>query len=129
MSTVTKGVKTLGIIFIILGIWGFFQNPILGLFLVDPMHNIVHLISGVLALVFAAQGEAPAKQFSKVFGVIYGLLAIAGFFKVGVYTLGFMMANDADDWLHLVLAVAFLYFGFSRVYGTHRPMRQAPARS
>jgi hypothetical protein len=129
MSTVSKGVMTLGIIFIIIGIWGFFQNPILGLFLVGPAHNWVHLLSGLLAVFFAWSGEVPAKQFSKVFGVIYGLLAIYGFFVSGDLYFGFMRANNADDWLHLLLAIAFLYLGFSRVYGIQRRgMREAPAR-
>lgn len=129
MSSVSKGVKALGIILIIIGIWGFFQNPILGLFLVDPMHNVFHLLTGILAIVFAARGEAPAKQYSKVIGVVYGLLTIAGFFMSGIYELGFMRMNDADDWLHLFFGVAFLYYGYSRVYGARRHgMREAPVR-
>ncbi|MBI3804076.1 MAG: DUF4383 domain-containing protein [Nitrospirae bacterium] len=128
MSTLSKSVLTLGIIFVIIGIWGFFQNPILGLFLVNTPHNWIHLISGILAIVFASSGEVQARQFSKVFGVIYGLLALVGFFMPRIHSLGFMVMNRADDWLHLILAAAFLYFGFSRVYGTHRPMHGAPAR-
>ncbi len=130
MSSVSRSVKALGIILVIIGIWGFFQNPILGLFLVDPMHNVFHLLTGILAIVFAARGEAPAKQYSKVIGVVYALITIAGFFMSGVYELGFMRMNDTDDWLHLFLTAAFLYLGYSRVYGARRArMREAPARS
>lgn len=129
MSTVSKGVMTLGVIFIIIGIWGFFQNPILGLFLINPMHNWVHLISGIFAVIFASTGEYQARQFAKVFGVIYGLLAIAGFFIADEYYFGFLRTNTADDWLHLFLAAAFLYLGYSRVYGVHRRgMGEAPVR-
>lgn len=127
MSTVSRGVMTLGIIFIIVGVWGFFQNPILGLFMVSPMHNWVHLVSGLLAVIFASRGEAPAKGFSKVFGVVYGLIAIAGFFFMTDPHFGPLRANRADDWLHLVLAAAFLYLGYSRVYGARR-LHEAPAR-
>ncbi len=128
MSTVSKWVMTLGIIFIIVGIWGFIQNPILGIFLVGVSHNWVHLITGILAVIFASQGEVSAKQFSKVFGVLYGLLTIYGFFVPGDIYFGFLRANNADDWLHLVFAVIFLYLGFSHVYGVHRPMQEAHAR-
>lgn len=129
MEKISKGVMTLGIIFVILGIWGFFQNPILGLFLVGPVHNWVHLISGILAVIFASRGEVPAKQFAKVFGVIYGFLAITGFFITDPLYFGFLRANNADDWLHLFLAAAFLYLGYSRAYGVHRRgMREAPVR-
>lgn len=129
MKVVSRGVMALGIIFIIIGIWGFFQNPVLGLFMVSPMHNWVHLISGILAVIFASRGEVPAKNFSKVFGIVYGLLAISGFFMPDPH-FGALRVNRADDWLHLFLAAAFLYFGYSRVYGARRArMREAPARS
>lgn len=74
-----RTLSTVGVIFLALGIWGFFQNPILGLFAVDAAHNVVHLLSGVLALAFAASTEARAIGFAKVFGWIYGILAILGF--------------------------------------------------
>lgn len=128
-DTVSKGVMTLGIIFIIVGIWGFIQNPILGLFLVNTSHNWVHLISGVLAVAFASSGELRAKQFAKVFGVIYGLLAVVGFFMPRMHSLGPVIMNRADDFLHLFLAAVFLYLGYSRAYGARRDrMREAPAR-
>lgn len=86
-DTVSKGVMTLGIIFIVIGIWGFIQNPILGLFLVNTSHNWVHLISGILAVAFAYSGELRAKQFAKVFGVIYGLIAIFGLFMPRLHSM------------------------------------------
>lgn len=128
-DTVSKGVMTLGIIFIVIGIWGFIQNPILGLFLVNTSHNWVHLISGILAIAFAAGGALRAKQFAKVFGVLYGLLAVVGFFMPRLHALGPVAMNRADDFLHLFFAVVFLYLGYSRVYGARRTgMREAPAR-
>jgi len=128
MKFASRGVTALGIIFIIIGIWGFFQNPILGLFMVSPMHNSVHLLSGILAVIFASRGEAPAKNFSKVFGIVYGLLAVSGFFMPDPH-FGPLRANRADDWLHLFLATAFLYLGYSRAYGVRRRgLHEAPAR-
>jgi uncharacterized membrane protein HdeD (DUF308 family) len=126
MSSVAKGVMTLGIIFIILGIWGFFNDPILGIFDVDPMHNVVHLVSGILAVTFASLDDDRTKQFAKIFGYLYGLVAIIGFVRPGHTLLG-MAINNADNFLHLFLAVAFLYFGYSHARGME-PMRHAEAR-
>ena len=101
----------LGAVFILVGIIGFFNNPVLGIFQVDAMHNVIHLVSGILAIIFAASGESAAKSFSKVFGVIYALVAILGL-AFGGNILGLMTVNMADNILHIVLALVFLYVGF-----------------
>ena len=100
----------LGIVFILLGIWGFFTDMILGIFLVDTMHNLVHLIVGILALVFAGN-VARGTMYARILGVIYALITIIGFFSDSI--LGLFMVNMADTWLHLVFALILLYVGFA----------------
>lgn len=112
----TKVVKILGWVFILIGILGFVpgitsDGLLLGIFEVDAIHNIVHLLSGILAVLFAKKGEAGAKTFAKVFGIVYGLVAILGFFQDDV--LGLIPVNGADNILHVILAVVFLYVGFA----------------
>ncbi|HEY4505929.1 MAG TPA: DUF4383 domain-containing protein [Candidatus Paceibacterota bacterium] len=103
----------LGIVLIIIAIWGFASNMVLGVFEVGMWHNLVHLITGILALIFAFRGEASGRAFLKVIGIIYLLVAIIGFFTPdGSSILGFIEANNAGDWLHLVLAIIFLWGGF-----------------
>lgn len=125
MSSMAKGVMTLGVIFIILGLWGFFQNPVLGMFAVDGVHNLVHLVSGILAITFATLDDHRTKQFAKVFGYVYGLIAVAGFVTRRPDLFG-MTINNGDNFLHLFLAAAFLYYGYSHARGME-PMRHAPA--
>lgn len=100
----------LGIVFILIGIWGFFTDMILGIFMVDMMHNLVHLLSGILALVFAGHATRGV-MFARILGIIYALVAIIGFFSDSI--LGLFMVNMADTWLHLVLAIVLLYVGFA----------------
>lgn len=108
-STVT----VLGIVFLVIGILGFFNYPfLLGVFEVDTMHNIVHLLSGVAALAAVGMGVSATRTYAKVFGVVYGLVAALGFLMPGDMILGLFGSNMADDVLHLVLAVVFLYVGF-----------------
>jgi len=123
MSSMAKGVMTLGVIFIIIGIWGFFQNPVFGIFAVDGAHNLVHLVSGILAVSFASLDDDRTKQFAKVFGYLYGLIMLAGFVTRRPELFG-MTINNADNFLHLFFAVVFLYLGYSHARGME-PMRHA----
>lgn len=119
---ITKTVKLLGAVFILIGILGFVSaltpnGLLLNIFAVDTVHNIVHLLSGILALAFAARGTHMAQMFSKVFGIVYGLVAIIGLTSPTI--LGLFVVNGADNVLHIVLAVVFLVLGFMNPKNQH----------
>lgn len=105
-----------GIVFIVIGILGFIPSLVpggllLGVFSVDAMHNIVHLVSGVLAILAAWGSVRYARLYFKVFGIVYALVTVIGFIQ-GDTILGLMMINTADNFLHLVTAVVALWAGF-----------------
>jgi hypothetical protein len=104
----------LGVVFIIIGILGFFNNPILGIFEVDTMHNVVHLASGILALIFASRGENQARTYALVLGIVYALVTVIGFISSTGSILGLFTVNTSDNWLHLVLAIVFLALGLKK---------------
>ncbi len=99
-----------GIVFLLLGIIGFFSNPILGVFATDTVLNIVYLLTGIFAIGFAWPSEASAKGFDKAVGVIYALIAIFGIFTPGPTVLGIMASNAADIWLQAIASIVLLYF-------------------
>jgi len=71
--------KIMGVVFILVGIVGFLAPGLLGMHL-SLTHNLVHLISGALALYFGFAGSlSGARLFCIVFGVVYLLLGVAGF--------------------------------------------------
>jgi hypothetical protein len=108
----TKTIVTiLGVVFVLIGLLGFVNNPILGIFEVDTLHNIIHLVSGVLALYAVNKGHEATILFAKVFGVVYAVVAILGLF-MGSPILGLVHANMADHVLHVALAAIFLFLGF-----------------
>jgi hypothetical protein len=109
-------VMILGVVFVIIGLLGFFMDsPLLGLFEVDTVHNVVHLLSGVIAIAAAAMGESAAKTYAKVFGLVYALVTVLGFVMgTDEKLLGLMVINANDNYLHLLLAVILLYLGFSK---------------
>ncbi|MES3031497.1 MAG: DUF4383 domain-containing protein [Patescibacteria group bacterium] len=109
-----KSALVFGIIFILVGILGFFENPIVGmdsLFVTDVIHNLVHLIIGIILLVISLKSPAKSAVALKIFGIIYLVLAIIGFFS-GSTLLGLVAINSADNWLHLVLGIVITALGF-----------------
>jgi hypothetical protein len=108
-------VMVVGVVFVLIGVLGFFNNPILGIFEVDTVHNLVHLVSGAVALFMASAGEMGAKKFAKVFGLVYLLVAVLGFVMADDgMLLGLMAINGADNYLHVALALVFLWVGFGK---------------
>jgi hypothetical protein len=112
-----------GIVFVIVGLLGFVPgNGIVGaedaIFLTDTVHNIVHLLVGIVLLV-AAKSQAASSMWLKIFGVVYLILFINGLISPEKL-LGFVAQNSNDTWLHLVLGVVLLAVGF--LGGKTQPM-------
>ncbi|MFC7372820.1 DUF4383 domain-containing protein [Fictibacillus iocasae] len=103
-------VRGLAIIFLALGVIGF-VFPMEEIFHLTPVHNIVHLASGIVGLLMSGS-ESKAILFSKIFGVVYLLVAILGLFTHEFIGIIFLLA---DNILHFIIAFASLYFGF--IYG------------
>lgn len=110
-----------GIVFILIGVLGFIpgitteEGLLLGIFEVSPLHNVIHLVSGLAALL-GAKSNAYARMYFQIFGVVYALVAVAGLVQ-GDTVLGLIDVNMADNILHVIIAVAALGLGF----GTKKP--------
>lgn len=109
----------IGVVYTIVAIWGFFLTGfdnfaapqgelIMGLFEVNPLHNVVHLLIGVAGLaLWNTLGNAR----------IYGWILVAAYVPTFLYGLfvantddpaNFLALNQADNWLHAVSALAGL---------------------
>ena len=99
-----------GIVFLLLGIAGFFTTGNLLGFEVDTTHNIVHILSGIIALAAVSAGESQARLFLIVFGIVYALVTVLGFMSGNV--LGLFSVNQADNYLHAAIAIVCLGVGF-----------------
>jgi hypothetical protein len=82
----------------------------LGLFPVNVLHNLVHLIFGIWGLV-ASRSFSGAKSYAQIAGVVYLVLVVAGF--VAPRGFGLVPLGGNDVWLHLVLGAGLAYFGFT----------------
>lgn len=106
--------KIFGGIFIIVGILGFIPNPLVsdrGLFEVNTLHNLIHIVSGGVLLA-SPYYNAPAIAL-RVVGVIYALVTVLGFISLDSLNSMGVAANHPDNWLHLALTVALLWAGFA----------------
>lgn len=102
----------LGVILLIVGLWGLFNGAMLVLFQVNGVHNWVHILSGVLALLagLTAAGHY-AGAYNRAFGIIYLLVGILGFLNLG-FLVEMLMLNTADNVLHAVIGVVTSWVGF-----------------
>jgi hypothetical protein len=103
--------KIMGVVFLLVGIAGFANQGLLGAHL-NPPHNVVHIVSGVIALYFGFAGSlSAAKAFSLVFGVVYLGLGICGMALGGadhMWTVGPLHLGQVDHGIHILLGVIFL---------------------
>ncbi len=100
-----------GVILLVVGVWGFFQNPVLGIFGVNTLHDIIHLVSGLLLIGAAMAWIGGARMWLIILGVVYAIVAIAGF-VVPDLMMSSLNSGMADVWLHALLAIVFLVVGF-----------------
>ena len=136
----------LGVIFLILGIIGFFTptenntgvRAILGIFDSDTIHSIFYVVTGLLGIVASYTGSF--RIFNQTFGVVYillGLLALipALYFPAGSYYvhdhgyfLGLTHMNAGDHILHLITGVIAAVVGFLLVGTVTHPQAKASIR-
>ncbi|WP_447003315.1 DUF4383 domain-containing protein [Saccharothrix isguenensis] len=108
-----------GLVFLALGVLGFVRTgfgdfagdqhaTLLG-FSLNPLHNVVHLVSGVLGLVMASKAGL-ARLYGWLLFLGYGVVLLWGLALAGVFStnpvsgLGNPLAlNTNDNWLHLGL--------------------------
>jgi hypothetical protein len=129
IRTVTRLV---GLGFIAVGILGFFpgtlmpahmEDPLMslssgygrlfGLFPVNVLHNLVHLIFGIWGVIASAD-VITSRKYCRFNAVFYGALVICGIIP-GLNTLfGTIPVFSHDIWLHGVIAAVTGYYGFAR---------------
>lgn len=123
----------MGVLFLIVGILGFIpgitqmhgddprlsvEGPghgyLLGIFHVNVLHNIVHILFGAWGI-FAAATFYAARGYARVVAVSYAVLAILGMIPVANAwnTFGLIPIHGNDVWLHAIIAATASYFGFA----------------
>jgi hypothetical protein len=112
-----------GIVYLLIGIAGFFitsgtgfvatSGPkLLGLFEINPLHNVAHLLIGAAVLIAGISGARSAKAVNTTIGAVYLLLGIVGLLIAGGNNpINILALNGADNVLHFATAVVLLAVG------------------
>jgi hypothetical protein len=119
----------MGIIFAVIGVAGFIpgllspldpgadlavtalSGRLLGLFPVNVLHSIVHLLFGIWGIA-AYRSFRASRGYAKSVAVIYAVLLIMGFIPFLRTTFGLIPLYGHDIWLHALIAISAAYFGF-----------------
>jgi len=126
-----------GAVYILVGLLGFAVTGgvgflategglLLGIFMVNPLHNIAHLLIGAALLIAGLASARAAKTVNVVVGATYLLLGIVGFFLVGT-ALNILALNTFDHFLHLASAIVLLGVGLAAERGTRSELSSRTA--
>jgi hypothetical protein len=113
-----------GAVYLLVGIVGFFvtgfdnfagnsQHEMLLFFMINPLHNIVHIVIGLAGLLLA-RTLAGARTYGWVLAVGYAVAFVYGLIAVGK-DWDFLNLNAADNVLHIVTAVVGLVIALAPV--------------
>jgi hypothetical protein len=83
---------------------------LLGAFQVSVLHNVVHMLFGVVGLALG-RAATTARYYLVGGGAIYLLLWLYGLIIDRDSTANFVPVNSADQWLHLGLAAVMIALG------------------
>ena len=126
-TPVQKVALVYGIVFLVVGIAGFIpglttnietiefaghmsEAMLLGIFQVSILHNLVHVLFGIVGLVVTLRFTW-SKRYLIWGGVIYAVLLVYGLFIHGDHDANFVPLNTADNWLHGALALTMILLG------------------
>ena len=94
-----------------MGLLGFVvPSPLLGYFVVDSLHSVIHLVSGAVAVGAVLSSTSAARMFLMVFGVVYLAVAMLGYIS-GTTVLGLIEVNFPDNVLHAAIAAVCIIVG------------------
>jgi hypothetical protein len=113
-----------GAVYLLVGIVGFFitgfdnfadnsQHEMLLFFMINPLHNIVHIVIGVAGLLLA-RTLAGARTYGWLLAVGYGAAFVYGLIAVGK-SWDFLNINAADNVLHIATAAVGLLIALGPV--------------
>lgn len=127
MTTLQKAAAVVAATFALVGVLGFIPGittnydemefaghesgaELLGIFQVSVLHNAVHLLFGLVGF-FLIRTWSGARAYLIGGGAVYGVVWLYGLLVDQHGDANFLPVNNADDWLHLILAAGMITLG------------------
>ena len=104
-----------GPVLIVVGIVGFVPNPLVGttgLVATDNVHNIIHVLTGVLALGLAYGMAADIGMAAILFGALYAAVFVITVISPTLFGVFSVAVNPIDHLIHIGVAVVSLALGY-----------------
>jgi hypothetical protein len=112
-----------GAVYVVVGLLGFTVSGnhdfaghegghLLGIFAVNGLHNVVHLLVGAALIGAAAAGAAASKTVNTLVGAVYLVVGLVGV-AVGDGSLNLLALNAPDHVLHFASAIALMTIGLA----------------
>lgn len=119
----------IGVVYLLVGVAGFIPalgsdrmtpaleveshyRDLFGLFPINLLHNVVHLLVGVLGLA-AYRSFGSARAYSRGLAVFYAVLAVMGMIPALDTMFDYIPLFSHDIWLHALTVLAAAYFGWA----------------
>lgn len=130
--------RVLGAVYLLVGILGFIpglttpmaattmggMSLLLGLFPVNLLHNIVHIVVGLAGLIVGGS-FANSRSYFRTLAVVFGLLTILGLIPATTNVFGLVPLGSWDIGLHLVTTAVAVYFGWMSLPSEQEKSRAA----
>lgn len=113
MSMAKTYALVFGIVYVAVALLELLFKNVAGTLFFTPVHNAIHWLTGVLGLVAYGMGDKAAKTYAQVFGVVFTLVAVLGWFAPDMLAtiIGYRV-NLVYNLVHTATGLLGLYVGF-----------------
>lgn len=122
-----------GVLLVILGLFGFFPNRLIGddgFFLTDIFHDLIHIFAGLVIIFVALKRAQFLSLYLQKIGIIFIALAVLGAMTIGMgegKLLYLFLLNGYDNILHLIIGTILVILGGMVLRSSEESKYQIPA--
>lgn len=113
-----KTLYVLGALLVFLGVVGYFQNPVLGVFALSKTLATIHLVAGLVIFGSLYKSDVYGRTASLLLGVLFLLGAVLGLVKIEGSLFGIYNVSASVNFLHIVVSIFLIGVGMHK-----HPMR------
>lgn len=101
----------IGIIVALVGIIGFFNNPVIGILETNTIQNVVFIILGLMIIMSTMKEHM---MVTKIIGLIFAILGILGFVLSGDTVIGLVESTTNVNSFNLIIGIIMLIIAFMK---------------
>jgi len=104
-----------GVILLVLGVIGIFTGNSLAGLNSEVLEDVIHIVAGAILAYGGWRGTAAqASMWSKVFGIVFLVVGLVGFFDRNIFGLFSAGLGTIDNVVHLIYGAAGVYAGWMK---------------